>query len=393
MSTAYRPDTNQHAESAVKRAKRAINWKLSENPSLKINDPEIQSLIHDLAHETMQGQLATPHQCRYLTLGQDDKIEVNQRVDQQEVRSHFLYKTLDMATEVPGDGSLTLDPARRRTTQAREHAKHSDFEVFERGNAVSIKEEAKKPVRLGWIIDRAADDVTHDGTPFERTACRRYRVELKVGDGPGPQPHTPGEVIVDAQSMKRWNTSERPRFMLTEEEERQLRESEEEPRRIERPREPENQPTMENEQQQTEQVEPMEQQETPIVTEIQQPKRAVGRPRKTQQPQQPQQTPREGALMDGGNHCKQSEGNIMGESEGPRTTRSGRPAAAHLANDLNITQDQIQSIFGFISHFSRFMNTWTASSNDPDQDPRQRDNERQSGETDQRPAIQPATQN
>ena len=30
MSTAYKPENNQHAESAVKRAKRAINWKLSE---------------------------------------------------------------------------------------------------------------------------------------------------------------------------------------------------------------------------------------------------------------------------------------------------------------------------------------------------------------------------
>ena len=109
---------------------------MAENPSLKIDDHEIQSLVHDLAHETMQGQLATPHQCRYLTLGQDKKIEVNQRVDQQEVQSHFLLKTLDLATEIPGDGALTLDPAQRRRTQARQHTKHSDFEVFGRGNAV-----------------------------------------------------------------------------------------------------------------------------------------------------------------------------------------------------------------------------------------------------------------
>ena len=222
-------------------------------------------------------------------------------------------------------------------------------------------------------------------------------MELKIGDGPGPQPHTPREITVDAQSMKHWNTSERPRFMLTEEEERQLRNSEEEPRRAERPREPENQPTRENDQRQTEQVEPMEQLEIPTVTEMQQPKRAVGRPRKQpkqpQQPQQPQQTPREDALIDGGDRCSMSERNIIGESEGPRTTRSRRPAAAHMANDLDMTQEQMQSILGLMTHFSRFMNTWTVTNNGPDQEARQKDNERQSGETDQRPAIQPAAQN
>ena len=105
--------------------------------------------MHDPAHKRMQGAMATPHQARYLTLGQDEKSEVNQRVDHQEVRGHFLLKILDLATKIPGDGALTLDPAQRRVTQTRQRAKQSNFEVFERGNAVSIKESAKKEVRLG----------------------------------------------------------------------------------------------------------------------------------------------------------------------------------------------------------------------------------------------------
>ena len=60
---------------------------LENNKHLKIGDHEIQSIIHDKAHERMAGALATPHQVRYLSLGKDDKIEVHQRADHQEIRS------------------------------------------------------------------------------------------------------------------------------------------------------------------------------------------------------------------------------------------------------------------------------------------------------------------
>ena len=129
--------------------------------------------------------------------------------------------------------------------------------------------------------------------------------------------------------------------MITEEEERQLRILEEEPRGEERPREPENNQFREKNQQQTEQVEPTEQLETPTVAEIQQPKRPVGRPKKQpQQPQPPQHIPREeqriydGAYM-GDNH-------IIGANEGPRTTRSGRHAAAHQAFIFMFTLEDMQ---------------------------------------------------
>ena len=74
--TLYCPDNNQVAESCVKRVKFAIEDTLNANMHLKIRDYEIQSFIHNLAQEMMQGALATPHQARYLALGQDDKIEV-----------------------------------------------------------------------------------------------------------------------------------------------------------------------------------------------------------------------------------------------------------------------------------------------------------------------------
>ena len=84
-SPAYRPHNNQAAESAVKRAKKAILHLVGEHPDLKFNDHEVQSLIHDMAHENMQGQEATAHQALYFSLGQDSGIKVNHRAD-------WLYK-------------------------------------------------------------------------------------------------------------------------------------------------------------------------------------------------------------------------------------------------------------------------------------------------------------
>ena len=109
----------------------AIREMLENNKHLKIGDHEIQEIIHDMAHERMAGALATPHQARYLSLGQDDEIEVHQCADHHEIRSHFLLKTLDLTTVVPGDGTLTLDPTRRHAGQTRKVTKQSDYELFE----------------------------------------------------------------------------------------------------------------------------------------------------------------------------------------------------------------------------------------------------------------------
>ena len=102
-STAYRPDNNQAAEAAVGRAKKAIFHLMGEHPHLKINDHEVQSLIHDMAHENMQGQEARAHQALYFSLGQDAGIEVNHRADWWDVRNNLLQTLLDDSTEGPGD--------------------------------------------------------------------------------------------------------------------------------------------------------------------------------------------------------------------------------------------------------------------------------------------------
>ena len=278
-------------------------------------------------------------------------IEVNQRVDHQEVRSHFLHKTIDYATAVPGDGSITLDPARRKNQQAREHAKPPNFEVFESGNGVSIKETKDRPVRLGWIIRRAADAVSHDGTPFENTECRRYDVEIKKPtDGAGPQPHEPRVVVVDARSLKHWKTSEKPRFKLNEEEERELRTQEEGPREEERQRDPEhNQHREENHH-----VEPTQQLETPTAVEPQQQKRPVGRPKKQpQQPQPPQQPPKEEQPIF--NQDYMGSNHIIGSSDHPKTTRSGN---TFLAKDLLETEDCFEAIKEFNQNINFFRGMW-----------------------------------
>ena len=95
---------------------------LETNPHLKIGDHEIQELVHDMTHERMPGALATPHQAQFLSFGQDGKIEVHQCAKHQEIRSHFLLKTLDLTTEIPSDGAQTLDPASR--TREEENYKH-----------------------------------------------------------------------------------------------------------------------------------------------------------------------------------------------------------------------------------------------------------------------------
>ena len=138
-STAYRPANNQAAEAAVKRVKYSIIDLMEEHPHLKINNHEVQSLVHDMAHENMQGQQATAHQALYFSLGQDAGIEVNYRADWWNVRNNLLQKLLDESTEGPGDGSLSINPASRDPFQSRDQGNRSDFEIFERGDAVSIK--------------------------------------------------------------------------------------------------------------------------------------------------------------------------------------------------------------------------------------------------------------
>ena len=85
--------------------------------------------------------------------------------------------------------------------------------------------------------------------------------------------------------------------------------------------------------------------------------------------------------MDGGNHCKQSEANIIGEKDGPRTLRSGRTAASYQtdgANILDISQDEAAIVFGYITRM--MMRIWQSTNKTPEQNPQLRDRESQSGE-------------
>ena len=80
-STSYCSGNNQAAESAVGRVKTSFEALMDDNPHLKVNDHEIQSLIHDLAHANMKGQQATAHQALYFSFRQDAGIEINHRAD------------------------------------------------------------------------------------------------------------------------------------------------------------------------------------------------------------------------------------------------------------------------------------------------------------------------
>ena len=107
-----------------------------------------------MAHENMQGQEATAHQALYFSLGQDAGIEVNHRADWWDVRNNLLQTLLDDSTEGPGDGSISINPARRDPFQSRDQGKRPDFETFERGDVVSIKETSDRKCRYGWIMSR-----------------------------------------------------------------------------------------------------------------------------------------------------------------------------------------------------------------------------------------------
>ena len=43
---------------------------MEADPSLRVSGYKIQRLVHDLAHEHMEGQVVTAHQAMYMTMGQ-----------------------------------------------------------------------------------------------------------------------------------------------------------------------------------------------------------------------------------------------------------------------------------------------------------------------------------
>ena len=133
-----------------------------------------------MAHETMPGQEATAHQALYFSLGQDVGVEINHRADWWDVRNNLLQTLLDENTEGPGDDTLSINPARRDPFQSRDLGRRPDHEVFERGDAVSIKETSDRKCRYGWIMGRG-EDIEHPGTAFNDTEGRRYMVELLNG--------------------------------------------------------------------------------------------------------------------------------------------------------------------------------------------------------------------
>ena len=95
----------------------------------------------------MIGQQATA--ALYFSFGQDSGIEINHRADWWDIRNNLLQKLLDEGTESPGDGSLSINPASQDPFQSRDQGKRPDYEVFERGDAVSIKESKDRKVRYG----------------------------------------------------------------------------------------------------------------------------------------------------------------------------------------------------------------------------------------------------
>ena len=56
-----------------------------------------------------------------------------------------------------------INPASRDPFQSRDQGKRPDFEIFERGDAVSIKESTDRHIRYGWIMSRGPA-IEHTGT-------------------------------------------------------------------------------------------------------------------------------------------------------------------------------------------------------------------------------------
>ena len=154
-----RPNTNQYAKSFVKCVKKAVTDTLKANPGMLVSDYVIQSLVHNLAHENMPGQMATAHQAPYMTMGQDEMIEVNHISDWWDVRNQYLQKFLDVETVGPGEGSVSVNPAMCSPIKGRDHGKCSNYEVFQRGDGMSIREGKERVVRYGWILNRCPDNV------------------------------------------------------------------------------------------------------------------------------------------------------------------------------------------------------------------------------------------
>ena len=81
-----------------------------------------------MAHEYIEGQVATAHQAMYMTMGQDRMIEVNHRSDWWDLRNHLLQQLVDENTSGPGDGSISVNPAAQRPMEGRQHSKKADYE-------------------------------------------------------------------------------------------------------------------------------------------------------------------------------------------------------------------------------------------------------------------------
>jgi hypothetical protein len=179
---------------------------VEDDPNLKASGYRIQRIVHDLAHEHMEGQVATAHQALYMTMGQDRMIEVNHRSDWWDLRNHLLQKLVDENTAGPGDGSTSVTPAARRPNEGREHSKQSDYESFKRGDGISVKTSPNGTVRYGWIVG-LGDPVPHKEQPLNDTDSRRFTIEYR---------DTGKTAVVDARSIKSWPTDEIPLFRKLE---------------------------------------------------------------------------------------------------------------------------------------------------------------------------------
>ena len=270
-------------------------------------------------------------------------VEVNHRADWWDIRNNLLQTLLDENTEGPGDGSISINPARRDPFQSRDPKKRSDYEVFERGDAVSIKETADRNCRFGWIMGRA-EEIQHPGTAFDDTEARRYLVELTNG--------TLG--TFDAKSMKHYNTKERPSWerQAPEPQQKEIiqREIREPPAEVI----PEQQTVREEliprqPRQPMTEIREMEEVEVDQIPDVhpepEEPAHRTTAP--ARQPAKPAAKPRGTALMDGGGWCGMNTENIV--SGGTRTRRcTGHAMVAEEESDSGRAMDFVNNLKNFV---------------------------------------------
>ena len=159
--------------------KHAVDEMLQENHNLRINDHQVQRVIHDMAHKYMAGQLVNAHQSIYATLAQNNEIEIEYNSDWAVWRNKMLLNLVEIKhskEQCSTDGELTANPAMRRPMELRDSPRGLDRQIHPKpGDEVSIKQTSKRDVTRG-IIKCRLDDVLHEDRPLADSYSKRYLV-------------------------------------------------------------------------------------------------------------------------------------------------------------------------------------------------------------------------